>query len=43
MPKLNAHVVHILDCGMFFMQDTVGGVFQIVGSFGERCQCDNST
>ena len=40
MPKLNAHVVHILDCGM---QDTVGGVFQIVGSFGERCQCDNST
>ncbi|CAI8031491.1 Integrin beta-6 [Geodia barretti] len=24
-------------------QDTIGGVFQIVGSFGERCQCDNST
>ena len=25
------------------LQDTIGGVFQIVGSFGERCQCDNST
>ncbi|CAI8050319.1 Integrin beta-6, partial [Geodia barretti] len=24
-------------------QDTIGGVFQIVGSFGKRCQCDNST
>ena len=30
-------------CCMFFMQDTVGGEFQIVGSFGERCQCDNSS
>ena len=25
------------------LQDTIGGAFQIVGSFGERCQCDNSS
>ncbi|CAI8051054.1 Integrin beta-1-B [Geodia barretti] len=32
------------ECTSCFTQpDTIGGVFQIVGSFGERCQCDNSS
>ena len=27
----------------YCVQETIGGVSQTVGSFGERCQCDNST